>query len=268
MSLARRAWNPKSKNCYRGYYPVTPNVTCYKEGLSLAKELPVDDPLRISGNVMYEPNQWPPESEPGAVAFRQFMVAYFDCMFELGLEVTRLLAIGIGKEESYFDQLFLDKSVSTLRLMHYPLRSRPVPDAAIKDGQVLTCLEHTDTNYVTFLSTFQNEGLQILTKEGEWIDVELCPDCVVMNAGETLVKTAGKQFRATMHRVVDRGEERFSVPFFLEPAYFSDLGSYERESNGEGGKEGDTIPYGPWLSKRMIEKNYSDFPTASFGNKN
>ena len=267
MSLARKAWNPKSKNRYRGYYPVTPNVTCYKEGLSLAKELQIDDPLRLSGNVMYEPNQWPPESEPGAAEFKQFMMTYHHNMFELGLEVTRLLAIGIGKEESYFDQLFLDKSVSTLRLMHYPLRSGPVPDAAIKDGQVLTCLEHTDTNYVTFLSTFQNEGLQILTKEGKWIDVELCPDCLVMSAGEALVKTAGKQFRATMHRVVDKGEERFSVPFFLEPAYFSDLGPYERENNGEGGKEGDIIPYGPWLTKRAVGKNFSDFTKVTLGDK-
>ena len=188
-------------------------------------------------------------------------------MFELGLEVTRLLAIGIGKEESYFDQLFLDKSVSTLRLMHYLLRSGPVPDAAIKDGQVLTCLEHTDTSYVTFLSTFQNEGLQILTKEGKWIDVEPCPDCLVMNAGDTLVKTAGKRFRATMHRVVDKGKERFSVPFFFEPAYFSDRGPCEKESNGEGGSNGGPIPYGPWLSKKVMEKSFSDFPTVTLGDK-
>ena len=267
MSLARKTWNPKNKNCFRGYYPVVPNRACHKEGLDLFKELPPDDLLRLSGNVMYEPNLWPPESESGAAEFKQFMMAYYDSMFELGLEVTRLLAIGIGKEESYFDQLFLSKSLSTLRPVHYPLRSGPIPDTAIKDEQVLTCLEHADTPYVTFLSTFTHTGLQFLTKEGKWVDIEPRPDCLVMNAGDTLVKTTGKRFQATKHRVVDKGEDRFSVPFFLEPGYFADLGPYDRESNGKGESDGDPIPYGEWVSKRMIEKNFTDYPATSFEDK-
>ena len=120
------------------------------------------------------------------------------------MDIIRLLAIGIGKEENYFDQLFLDKSVSTLRPTHYPLRNGPIPATANKDGQVLTCLEEYDSIYATFLCIFQNEGLQILMKEDKWIDVKPHPDCLLMNAGEALVKTAGKRFKATKHRVVEK----------------------------------------------------------------
>ena len=265
MSLARKKWNPKNKNHYRGYYPIIPGITCYKEGIGFSKELPADDPLRLSGNVMYEPNQWPPESEPGAAEFKQFMMAYHDNLFKLSVDMIRLLAIGIGKEENYFDQLFLDKSVSTLRPMHYPLRNGPIPATANKDGQVLTCLEHCDSSYATFLCIFQNEGLQILMKEDKWIDVKPHPDCLLMNAGEALVKTAGKRFIATKHRVVEKEVERYSVPFFLEPAYFSDLNLYEE--NEEKGSNSEPLYYGPWILKRMVEKNFTDFPTATYDDK-
>ena len=67
------------------------------------------------------------------------------------LVVARLLALGIGKEENYFDELFLNKPLSTLRFMHYPVREEPVLQ---KDGVVLICQEHTDTAFATFLSTF------------------------------------------------------------------------------------------------------------------
>ena len=262
MSLARKAWNPSSKNHYRGYYPVIPNDTCHKEAIEFAQDLPEDDPDQLSGNVMYEPNMWPPESEAGAAEFKQFMLAYYQSMSELGLEVVRLLAIGIGREEHYFDKLFLNKPLSTLRLMHYPPRHGPVPDSAMKDGLTLTCLEHTDTAFATFLCTFWNAGLQLLNENCVWIDVEPCPDCLVMNAGDTLVKIAGERFRATRHRVVDKGEDRFSVPYFMEPGYASDIGCYS--TGGEGGKR-ESLLYGPWLTKRVKEKGFSDYVTTSFG---
>ena len=77
-------------------------------------------------------------------------------------------------------------------------RQGPIPEAAKKDGLVLTCLEHTDSTFMTFLSTFYNPGLQVLLKDGSWVDVEVHPQCLVMNAGDALVKTTG-QFKATTH---------------------------------------------------------------------
>ena len=140
MSLARKHWNPQSTNSYRGYYPTVPGVTCFKEGIEFCQELPADDPDIMSDNYMYECNVWPPESIPGAVEFRKYVLSYYNVMVETGLEITRLLAIGLGKPENYFDELFLHKPLNTLRLMHYPIRPEPIPEAAKKDGLVLTCL--------------------------------------------------------------------------------------------------------------------------------
>ena len=265
MSLARNAWNPKNSNRYRGYYPTVPGVTCHKEGIEFVQELPPDDPDVLSDNYAYEPNMWPPESLPGAVEFKRFVLSYHQSMTEVGLEITRLLAIGLGREEDYFDELFLNKPLSTLRLMHYPVRQGPIPEAAKKDGVVLTCLEHADTPFVTFLSTFYNEGLQILQQDGTWADVEVRPDCLVMNAGDALVKTTGR-FKATRHRVVDHGKERYSVPFFVEPNYYGNIGRFAKElrqSDGNADIEDEPTLYGPWLARRMRAKNFSDFPSET-----
>ena len=187
-------------------------------------------------------------------------------MTEVALEITRMLATGLGKEESYFDELSLHKPLSTLRLMHYPLRPQPIPPAARKDGLVLTCLEHTDSTFMTLLSTFSYEGLQIMLRDGSWADVAVRPDCIVMNAGDALVKTTGR-FKATRHRVVYHGEERYSVPFFIEPCYYGDIGRFERvlsEREMECDSSDPTL-YGPWIDKRMKSKNFSDFPSNSLG---
>ena len=258
MSLARKSWNPLSTNNYRGYYPPIPGVTCYKEGIEFGQELPPDDPDILSDNYMYEPNFWPPENLPGALQFKQFALSYYQSMTDLGREITHLLATGLGKEESFFDELFLNKPLSTLRFMHYPVREGPIPEAAKKDGLVLTCLEHTDSTFITFLSTFYNEGLQILHQDGTWKDVEVRPDCLVMNVGDALVKTTGR-FKSTKHRVVDHGKERYSVPFFMEPSYYADIGRLAKELGQSDSDE--PIQYGPWLTGIMKAKNYSDFPS-------
>ena len=212
---------------------------------------------------MYEPNAWPPETLPGAVDFKKFMQCYHNSMMKVTLQISRLIAIGLGKKENYFDKLFVTKPLSTLRLMHYPPREGSIPEVAIKVGITLTCLEHTDSNFITLLSTFQNAGLQI-QQDGKWIDVEVRPNSLVMNTGETLTKTAGDRFKATIHRVVDHGEQRYSVPFFMEPNYFSDIGKYENENRNNVDVNGDDegcIIYGPWVAKRMKEKKFIALPS-------
>ena len=265
MSLARHAWNPRNSNRYRGYYPTISGVTCFKEGISFCEDLPADDPDILSDKYPYEPNMWPPPSLPRAAEFKSFILRYYESMRTLSLEIVRLLALGLGKEDRYFDELFLHKPMSTLRLMHYPLRDELIPDTAKKDGHVLTCLEHTDTNFATFLSTFGYKGLQVMTADGSWTDVEVRPDCLVMNAGDALIKTTNR-FKATQHRVVDYGKERFSVPFFVEPSYDGNIGRFSEEMRrGEGSPCDDEEPalYGPWLDARMRPKNFSDLPPNS-----
>jgi isopenicillin N synthase-like dioxygenase len=78
--------------------------------------------------------------------------------------------------------------------------------------------EHADSGFVTLLNTFMFQGLQVEIN-GEYKSVLPVHNTLVMNIGETLSKISGYRFKATRHRVLDIGCERYSSPFFLEPKF-------------------------------------------------
>jgi isopenicillin N synthase-like dioxygenase len=45
-----------------------------------------------------------------------------------------------------------------------------------------------------------------------------------VNIGETLQKISGFKIKATKHRVIDIGIERYSAPYFLEPKHSARIG--------------------------------------------
>ena len=49
-------------------------------------------------------------------------------------------------------------------------------------------------------------------------------NAIIMNIGETLQKISGHKIKATRHRVIDIGIERYSSPFFLEPKHSARIG--------------------------------------------
>ena len=86
-------------------------------------------------------------------------------------------------------------------------------------GQVLHLngAAHVDSCFVTLLVQDGVPGLQVQTGD-EWGDAPPVEGAVVVNFGKLLDRWTGGVIKATKHRVVSRGEERFSFPFFYEPA--------------------------------------------------
>ena len=53
--------------------------------------------------------------------------------------------------------------------------------------------------------------------DGTWIDVPPSEDALAVNFGGLLERWTGGCIKATEHRVLGPGSERFSIPFFYEP---------------------------------------------------
>ncbi len=103
---------------------------------------------------------------------------------------------------------------SLLRVLHYP----PVP-AGIPAGAVRAAA-HEDINLITLLCEATDAGLEIFTREGEWLAVETGPGQIVVDAGDMLSRHTNEVVPATTHRVVNpsnTSSERFSMPFFVHP---------------------------------------------------
>jgi isopenicillin N synthase-like dioxygenase len=139
------------------------------------------------------------------------MLAYYDAVWKLGRRLHRAFAVDLGLPASFFEDK-LDRPMATLRLLHYP----PMPANPIA-GQ-LGAGEHTDYGNLTLLATDGSGGLEVRTRAGDWIAAPTVEGALLCNIGDCLMRWTNDVYVSTPHRVVSRrGQERYSIAFFLDP---------------------------------------------------
>ena len=154
------------------------------------------------------PNIWPDDVLP---QFRPALQALFRALGDTGLRVLKAIAVHLGQPAEFFESP-VDDGNSILRLLHYPPVS---PEAdAVRAGA------HEDINVITLLLGAEEAGLQLLSRQGEWLEVPAPEGCVVINVGDMLQRQTGGQLPSTTHRVVNpapgrRHLPRYSMPYFL-----------------------------------------------------
>lgn len=162
------------------------------------------------------PNVWPVEVS----RFKEVALDVYRRLEDAGKQTLRALALYLSLDENYFDEK-IHNGNSKLRLIYYP----PIlhdPGTAARSS------EHEDINLITLLMGASAEGLEIKTRQGEWISVTSLPDQVVINAGDMLQRLTNYRLHSTTHRVVNPPQEkwntpRYSAPFFLHPRPETDL---------------------------------------------
>ena len=153
-------------------------------------------------------NVWPKEVE----SFRETFTELYATFDRTGLKILKAIARYLGVDEDYFADTVRDGN-SVMRLLHYP----PIegePGSHVRAGA------HEDINTITLLLGAEEAGLELLTKEGEWIPVAPRPGELVVNIGDMLQRLTNGRLRSTSHRVVNppaerRGHSRYSMPFVL-----------------------------------------------------
>jgi isopenicillin N synthase-like dioxygenase len=126
--------------------------------------------------------------------------------------------------EDIFDSAFAG-GISTLRLIHYPVRP-PQSMVGLPEDRLwvthrgerhyLLGRAHVDSGMMTLLAQDGVAGLQARDADGAWVDVPPEEGTLAVNFGKLLERWTGGRIRATEHRVIGRGEERFSIPFFYD----------------------------------------------------
>ncbi|MEM6665047.1 MAG: 2-oxoglutarate and iron-dependent oxygenase domain-containing protein [Pseudomonadota bacterium] len=203
-------FSPDSGN--RGYIPMKGEALNpdqppdLKEAFNIGLDLDADDPEIVAGAMFRAVNLWP--DVPG---FRDTMVEYFDAMLGLGQRLHRAISADLGLPLDHFHDK-LDRPLATLRLLHYP----PLPNTA-ETGQ-LGAGEHTDYGNITILATDTAGGLEVRTRNGDWLKAPVLPGGYICNIGDCLMRWTNNVYVSTPHRVVNPvGRERASVAFFLDP---------------------------------------------------
>ena len=155
-------------------------------------------------------NVWPDEIPE----FREVAYGLYQSLDALGAKVLSALALHIGLDERWFDQR-IDSGNSILRPLHYP----PITALEVPNERAGA---HEDINLITLLVGASAEGLEVLSRSGEWVPFTADADTIVVNIGDMLQRLTNHVYPSTTHRVVNpKGDKarqpRYSTPFFLHP---------------------------------------------------
>lgn len=173
----------------------------------LSLDIPDNDPDFLNGNIMLVPNQWP-DWLPN---FRSEVIAYFNAVMALGNRLFRAFAIALDLPEEFFVER-AQKPTSQLRLLHYPANDLPM------NKENLGITAHSDFECFTILHQ-QSPGLQVMNAADEWVEAPAIDGTFIVNIGDLLEGWTNGLFKATQHRVVNTGKERYSMPLFFAADY-------------------------------------------------
>lgn len=210
----KRAYEKPDEGRQRGYtsfgveHAKNRSVADLKEFWHVGRRLPKDHPLRVSGDI---PSNLPVAEVDG---FGDDTQALFDALDRFSMALLRAIERYLGWEPGFFADLTRDGN-SVLRMIHYP----PLP-TEVEPGAVRAA-EHEDINLLTILPASNEPGLQLQTREGQWLSIDPPPGTMVCDTGDMMQLLTEGRLRATTHRVVnppdDRGRSRYSMPLFCHP---------------------------------------------------
>lgn len=170
-----------------------------------------------------------------------------------GKHILNAISVYLGLPKNYFEDK-VHNGNSILRGIHYFPIDNPdaLPPDAVRAGA------HEDINLITLLIGASADGLEVLTREGEWFAIKAQGEDIVVNVGDMLQRLTNNKLRSTTHRVVNPPKEmmkssRYSVPFFLHPKSDMDLTCLDLCIDAEHPKAYDDITAGKYLDERLRE---------------
>jgi isopenicillin N synthase-like dioxygenase len=182
--------------------------------------------------------------------FNTNLDAAFRSFEQAGSHLLEAIASYLSLDISFFSS-HIHEGNSILRAIHYP----PIlqePSSSIRAEQ------HEDINLITLLVGASADGLEILSKDDEWLPVKAGPGEIVVNVGDMLQRLTNNKLKSTTHRVVNPprslwSTSRYSIPFFLHPKSNMSLACLSSCVSDEAPKAYDDYTAGEYLDERLRE---------------
>jgi isopenicillin N synthase-like dioxygenase len=185
--------------------------------------------------------------------FNAVTLEIYRTLEDKGKHLLRAIASFLELPIDYFEK-HVHNGNSILRGIHYfPIEDPDaLPDDAVRAGA------HEDINLITLLIGASADGLEVLTRSGEWLPIKAHYTDIVINVGDMLQRLTNNKLRSTTHRVVNPPRElmktsRFSVPFFLHPRLNMDLTCLSTCIDAEHPKIYSDMTAGEYLDERLRE---------------
>lgn len=185
--------------------------------------------------------------------FNEITAQVYKKLEDAGRSLLKAIAIYLELDENYFEPHVINGN-SILRAIHYFPIENPdeLPADAVRAGA------HEDINLITLLIGASADGLEVLTKNGEWFPIKAKGEDIVVNVGDMLQRLTNNKLKSTTHRVVNPPRElmktsRYSVPFFLHPKASMSLACLESCISEKYPKQYEDYTAGQYLDERLRE---------------
>lgn len=190
-------------------------------------------------------NIWPENK-----AFIEAFEALYRALDQLSIKVLRAAALYLGLVDDFFTDKILNGE-ALLRILHYP----PILDSSVPNVRAAA---HEDINLITLLVGSEQEGLEVLSRQGEWVPISMIEGTIICNLGDMMQRLTNGTLPSTTHRVVNpKGERayqsRYSIPFFVHPEPEMSLACLPQCYGSDKPKQYEDISAGEYHRQRLSE---------------
>ncbi|RWA05451.1 hypothetical protein EKO27_g9652 [Xylaria grammica] len=173
---------------------------------------PVAVPPHIARYLRCEDFHW--EATANLPRFKESVVRYWRACLAVARALVRSFALSLDLPEDFFAEKFTHPDAA-LALNYYPPLTTP-PASAEEGGSEVSIGSHTDFQLFTILWQDSNGGLQVLNRQGQWINAKPIPGTFVVNIADYMQRITNDRYVSTIHRAQNySGKERISMPFFF-----------------------------------------------------
>lgn len=138
------------------------------------------------------------------------MTTYLGECLRVARALTRTFALSLGLDEDAFDDKVRWPDAA-YALNWYP----PLQQAAADPDKQVSVGSHTDFQLFTLLWQDAEGGLEVLSRQGQWLRAKPIPGTLVVNIADYMQRVTGGRYVSTVHRARNTGpRERISVAFF------------------------------------------------------
>lgn len=196
----------KSGLALRGYIEIFGENTDPKKTRDLKECFDIGPESPAGDAPFFGPNLWP-AARP---EFARAVYGYHQEMKGLAQRLMRAIAVSLDLEADFFAPR-MQNPITIQRLLHYP------PQEGQIDESVMGIGAHTDYGSLTILAQDDVGGLQVMNRDGAWVEGPPIAGTFVINIGDLIQRLTNDLYLANLHRVVNAsGRERYSIPFFID----------------------------------------------------
>jgi len=163
---------------------------------------------------------WPDEL---VTEFSTEFTSFYQSCSRVASVLLQMMALGLKQDVEEFSKMHSFnkeiKNATTLRCLYYP----PITEKlGLAEGQV-RCGEHTDYGSITLLFQDSVGGLEVCSRDGQFVPATPIEDSIIVNVGDLMQRWTADKLVSTKHRVLippnelTQSTSRMSMAFFVHP---------------------------------------------------